>query len=56
MVGSFLGNRTNEIRTSLTLEDTPPGIPGAEWPAPIDHMLIIEEYPISAPVAAASSR
>ncbi len=48
VVGSFTSNRTNEIRTSLTLEDTPPGIPGAEWPAPIDHMLIIEEYPISA--------
>ena len=48
VVGSFTGNRTNEIRASLTLEDTPPGIPGAEWPAPIDHVLIIEEYPISA--------
>ena len=47
IVGSFTGSRTNEIRTSLTLEDTPAGIPGAEYPAPIDHMLIIEEYPIS---------
>ena len=47
VVGAFDRNRTSEIRTSLTLEDTPPGIPGAEYPAPIDRILIEEEYPIS---------
>jgi len=46
-VGAFGANRTNEIRTSLTLEDTPPGIPGAEYPSPIDHEFIAEEYEIS---------
>jgi protein involved in polysaccharide export with SLBB domain len=37
-----------EIRTSLTLEDTPPGIPGAEHPAPADLVVNPIEYPISA--------
>lgn len=48
VVGSFTENRTNEIRTSLTLEDAPPGLPGAEYPAAIDHELIVEEYKIAA--------
>ena len=48
VVGAFDRNRTTEIRTSLTLEDTPPGIPGAEYPSPIDQLLIAEDYPFSA--------
>ena len=47
VVGAFDRNRTYEIRSSLTLEDTPPGIPGAGYPIPIDQALIEEEYPIS---------
>jgi len=37
-----------EIRTSLTLEDTPPGIPGAIHPSPADLAVNVVEYPISA--------
>ena len=47
LVGAFDRDRTLEIRSSLTLEDTPSGIPGADYPAPIDHVLIEQEYPIS---------
>ena len=43
VVGAFDRDRTSEIRTSLTLEDTPPGIPAAQYPAPIDQVLIEEE-------------
>lgn len=48
VVGSFAKNRTLEIRTALTLEDTPFGIPGAEYPRLEDLDPQICEYPITA--------
>jgi protein involved in polysaccharide export with SLBB domain len=48
VVGNFYETRTTEIRTSLTLEDTPPGIPGAVYPSPEDRKIIVLEYPITA--------
>ena len=48
VVGAFDRNRTMEIRASLSLEDTPSGICGAEYPLPEDLMLKRCEYPISA--------
>ena len=47
-LGAFDRTATLEIRTSLTLEDTPPGIPGAVCPLPEDLVVCPEEYPISA--------
>ncbi len=47
-VGSFSQQTTNEIRSSLTLEDTPRGIPGAVSPGPEDLQPLIVEYPITA--------
>ncbi len=46
-LGHFTGNATTEIRTSLTLEDTPPGIPGAVSPSKEDLRLAVRDYPIS---------
>jgi polysaccharide export outer membrane protein len=34
----------SEIQQSLTFEDTPPGIPGAEDPQPEDVVAVLEEY------------
>ncbi len=48
VLGSFAKNRTMEIRTALTLEDTPFGIPGAEYPRLEDLDPQICEYPITA--------
>ncbi len=47
VVGNYRETRTNEIRASLTLEDTPPGIPGAAYPTREDRKIIIREYPIT---------
>lgn len=47
-LGDFKHSATNEIRTSLTLEDTPLGIPGATYPTPEDRQIIVEDFPISA--------
>ena len=47
-VGNFYETRSTEIRTSLTLEDTPPGIPGALYPTPEDRKIIVQEYAITA--------
>ncbi len=48
VVGNFDKTTTNEIRTSLTLEDTPSAIPGAS-PATLDDLEVrVYEYPISA--------
>lgn len=47
VVGDFSRNVTMEIRSSLTLEDTPVGIPGAVLPSQEDLELIVREYPIS---------
>lgn len=46
-LGEFKQSTTMEIRTSLSLEDTPLGIPGATYPTPGDLEIIYEEYPIS---------
>ncbi len=46
-LGNFRRTATLEIRTSLTLEDTPPGVPGAIHPSPEDLLVHVEEYPIS---------
>lgn len=48
VVGRFDATSTLEIRESLTLEDTPTGVPGATYPWPEDLRLITEDYPISA--------
>ncbi len=47
-VGNFNRTVTNDVRTSLTLEELPSGIPGAVPPNMDDLRLIIEEHPISA--------
>lgn len=47
VLGNFTRTATMEIRTSLTLEDTPPGIPGAVYPSPEDLLVRPVEYPIS---------
>ncbi len=46
-LGAFDRTAMLEIRTSLTLEDTPPGIPGALHPSPADLMVRPVEYLIS---------
>lgn len=48
IVGEFKETATLEIRNSLTLEDTPLGVPGAVYPTPEDLEIIYEDYPISA--------
>lgn len=46
-LGKFNENKTLEVRTSLTLEDTPPGIPGATLPTQEDLEYRVYEYPIT---------
>ena len=46
-LGSFSRSGISEIRTSLTLEDTPSGIPGASPPRPEDLLVVIREYAFS---------
>jgi len=47
-LGNFDRTSTSEIRTSLTLEDAPTGIPGAVPPSMEDLRMVVVEYPISA--------
>ena len=47
VLGNFQESTTLEIRSSLTLEDTPPGIPGATYPVPADRVPKVFEFPIS---------
>lgn len=47
ILGNFQETATMEIRTSLSLEDTPLGIPGATPPWPEDSIVHSIEYPIS---------
>jgi len=47
-LGNFDRTSTSEIRTSLTLEDSPTGIPGAVPPSMDDLRMVVVEYPISA--------
>jgi protein involved in polysaccharide export with SLBB domain len=47
VVGNYSRSTTAEIRTSLTLEDTPMGIPGAVYPSQDDFELVIREYAVS---------
>jgi protein involved in polysaccharide export with SLBB domain len=47
-VGNYSRQTTTEIRSSLTLEDTPGGIPGAVNPSPGDLLPVTVEYPITA--------
>lgn len=42
--GDFRRPMISEIQRSLSFEDTPPGIPGAEEPTPEDAVAVIEEY------------
>lgn len=48
-VGTYKENvTTDEIRRSLTIEEIPRGIPGAQYPSPQDLQPIVIEYPITA--------
>jgi len=47
-LGNYNRTSTNEIRSSLTLEDSPTGIPGAVPPSMEDLRMVVVEYPISA--------
>lgn len=48
-VGTFKENvTTGQIRQTLTLEETPRGIPGAQYPTAKDLEPIVIEYPITA--------
>jgi len=47
VVGSFSRSTTLEIRTSLSLEDSPTGIPGASGPIREDQRILELEYPIT---------
>ncbi len=47
VLGSFERKGTSEIRTSLTLEDTPTGIPGATYPTQADLVPQARELPFS---------
>jgi len=47
ILGSFDRDRTTEIRTSLTIEDMPIGIPGAVDPTQQDLEVVPREYPIT---------
>lgn len=47
VLGNFSDSGALEIRTSLTLEDTPWGVPGATLPRPDDILVKPIEYPIS---------
>jgi len=46
-LGVFQGNTTLEIRSSLTIEDAPPGIPGATYPTSEDLEYRVYDFPIS---------
>lgn len=46
-LGDFTRTGTLELRMSLSLEDTPPGIPGASYPLPEDLEVHPIEFPIS---------
>ena len=46
-LGVFKGNKTLEIRSSLTIEDAPPGIPGATYPTSEDLEYRVYDFPIS---------
>ena len=48
VLGNFSESASLEIRTSLTLEDTPPGIPGATYPTPEDLIVDESDYLITA--------
>ncbi|HNQ23062.1 MAG TPA: polysaccharide biosynthesis/export family protein [Phycisphaerae bacterium] len=47
VVGTFDRNRMTEIRTTLTIEDMPPGLPGEMAPTQEDLQVHLREYPIS---------
>jgi protein involved in polysaccharide export with SLBB domain len=47
VLGKFNENKTLEIRSSLTIEDAPPGIAGASYPTREDLEYRVYEYPIS---------
>lgn len=47
VLGKFDQSAITEIRTSLTLEDTPVGIPGATLPTQDDLKVHVKEFPIS---------
>jgi len=47
-VGNFVDERTTEIRTSLSIQDSPLGISGATEPIPEDTALAPEEYRFAA--------
>lgn len=46
-VGSFTNEATLDIRTSLSIQDTPAGIAGATEPTPADLVPIYEEYRVA---------
>jgi protein involved in polysaccharide export with SLBB domain len=48
VVGNFDQTATLEIRSSLTLEDTPSTVPGAMYPTPDDLAVRPVDYPITA--------
>ncbi len=48
IVGNFEGTATLDIRTSLTLEDTPSAVFDAVYPTPEDTVVRPEEYPLAA--------
>lgn len=47
VVGDFRRDGTLEIRGSLSLEDTPPGLPGAAYPMQCDLDVVETEYAIT---------
>lgn len=47
ILGDFEASRSLDIRSSLSLDDTPPGIAGAAYPLPEDHDVEYIEYPIA---------
>lgn len=47
VLGDFDRTATFEIRNSLTLDDTPRGIPGAEPPRREDRRILLRDYPIT---------
>lgn len=48
VVGEFRRESTLEIRSSLSLEDSPSSIPGAEFPVRSDHEVYRIDFPITA--------
>jgi protein involved in polysaccharide export with SLBB domain len=48
VLGRFNRDSTLEIRSTLSLEDDPPGIPGERYPVESDLELVAVDYPISA--------